>query len=120
MGIRTRLPAVAVVFLATLSINCNPEADLSRHEREKEYRRYWHLQVFGPYQVSSVVGFSAPIAGYPGLTSAFVDQAWCVRYRSQDPDVPETEIPLSPFELPDPNRPFKRSSTRIEAVPHSR
>lgn len=114
MKLCTRLPTVAAVFMATLSMNCNPEADLYNGEWEKESRRFWYLKIIGPPQVTSVVGFSAPIAGYPGLTSAFVDQAWCVRYRSQDPDVPETEIPLSPFELPDPNRPFKRSSTRIQ------
>ena len=101
MNVSIRTAGVATCLVAALSVSCG---QYDRADIAKEVSRYAHLRVIGPYQIASVVGFSSPLAGCPGFTPFLVDLSWRSRFRDSGADVPRGELPLSPFELPDPNR----------------
>jgi hypothetical protein len=103
----------ALVATASLALTCcGCDAKTQKAFRE-EIVRHTFTEELGPIIVPSIVGTAAP----PGpcvLNALCTDQAWRMMFATL---VPEAESGPSMFEVPDPNRPVKiTTSSRTRQV----
>jgi hypothetical protein len=92
---------LAFLALPLLLVSCEPA---QRHEIDREVERFAYLVTVGPVHITSIAGMSA--TGVPLLSVVSSDYGWRIIHNiKMRPESPETDIPPSPFEIPDPNRP---------------